>query len=495
MKRRAFLCILFLSLPLRAEAQGNWNQALAGRVYTAAFAFMAPRTLVPIPLADLTLWGLRGLTALDPSVAPAMTAHQISLYDRGQPVLSLPLPKAGDTAAWGALAALLCNRAAALSPAVAQAGTGGIITSFFDELFNHLDPYSRYVAPDSHATDIPPADPGLSLGREGRHIVVENLDPSGPAARAGIRPGDRVLAIDGIATRGEDAYALNSALAGAEGSKVALRVAPRHGRARTVTVTRSASMPATVFSQMQGPNLLIQITGFEPGTAAAFQAQLAAGLAANPPPAGLILDLRGNRGGLLEQAVTVADSLISRGTIASTTGRNKEADQIWRATGQNLTGRLPIAVLVDGRTASAAEVLSAALADDGRGVVIGSATFGKGLVQAATELPDGGHLLVTWARLLAPLGWPLQGLGVLPQLCTSGDPSAVEAQLQALSAGQQPLAQALQAERAARPGITLPQILQLRDACPAALGSSLDLQAAQFLLSTPPAYQAALISP
>ena len=495
MKRRAFLCILFLSLPLRAEAQGNnWNQKLAGSVYASAFAFMEPRTLVPIPLADLTLWGLRGLTALDPSVAPVMTAHQIALYDRGQAVMTLPLPQPGDVAAWGALAALLCDRAAALSPTVAQAGTGGIVTNFFDELFNHLDPYSRYVGPDSRTTDVPPADPGLSLALHGRHVVVDSVFPGGPAAAAGIVAGDRVLAINGDATRGADPYTLNGALTGAAGSQITLRIEPRRGRVRTFSLTRAPSVAVTVFSQQQGSNLLIQITGFEPGTAAAFQAQLAAGLAANPQPRGIIIDLRGNRGGLLEQAVTVADSLIPRGTIASTTGRDRDATQIWRATGQSMAGSLPIAVLVDGRTASAAEVLSAAVADDGRGVVIGSATFGKGLVQAATELPDGGHLLVTWARLLAPLGWTLQGLGVLPQLCTSGDPSAVETQLQALSGGQQPMAAALHAERTARPGLSLNQMLQLREACPAALGSSLDLQAAQFLLSTPPAYQAALIS-
>jgi carboxyl-terminal processing protease len=362
-------------------------------------------------------------------------------------------------------------------------------------LFNHLDPYSRYVGPDSHTTDMPPADPGLSLAFHGRHVVVESVFPSGPAAAAGIVAGDRVLAIDGNAIRGEDAYTLNGALAGAAGSQIRIRIQPRRGRARTLSLTRTASVPDTVFSQQHGANLLIQVTGFEPGTAAAFQAQLAAGLAANPQPRGIIIDLRGNRGGLLEQAVTVADTLIPRGTIASTTGRDRDATQIWRATGQSMAGSLPIAVLVDGRTASAAEVLAAALADDGRAAVIGSATFGKGLVQAATELPDGGHLLLTWARLLAPLGWPLQGLGVLPQLCTSGDAGAVESQLQALSAGQQPMAGALHAERASRPGISLNQILQLREACPAALGSSLDLQAAQFLLSTPPAYQTALIRP
>jgi carboxyl-terminal processing protease len=114
-------------------------------------------------------------------------------------------------------------------------------------------------------------------------------------------------------------------------------------------------------------------------------------------------------------------------------------------------------------------------------------------VQAATPLPDGGTLLVTWARLLAPLGWPLQGLGVMPQICTSGTSDSVEAQLEALNGGQQPLGAAIRASRAARPGITLDRILQIREACPAALGSSLDMQAAQFLVTTPSAYAAALI--
>jgi carboxyl-terminal processing protease len=308
-------------------------------------------------------------------------------------------------------------------------------------------------------------------------------------------PGDHILAIDGVSTRNQDSYALNAALGGAEGSEVTLLVEKHRARPRSISLTRVASAPVTVSSTLAGPNLVLTITGFETGTAAEFRQELVAGLAAHPDARGLILDLRGNRGGLLEQAVAVADSLINSGTIARATGRDPEADQLWQAGSGDIADGLPLAVLVDGRTASAAEVLAAALADDRRGVVIGSATFGKGLVQAGTDLPDGGHLLVTWARLLAPLGWPLQGLGVMPQLCTSGAADAVESQLEALTAGQQPMAATLQAERSARPGIPLDRILQLREACPAALGSSLDLQAAQFLLSTAPAYQAALIPP
>ncbi|MCB8879859.1 PDZ domain-containing protein [Acidisoma cellulosilytica] len=493
MRRRAFLVVLLFALPFRAEAQSNWNQGLAGSVYASAFSFMGPRTLQPIPLSNLTLWGLRGLTALDPSIAPSMTSSAIALNDRGAVVLSLPLPKAGDTAGWAALAALMCSKAAALSPAIAQAGTGGIVTSFFDELFNHLDPYSRYIAPNATAGAPAMADPGLDIALVRHHAVIGHVDPDGPAAAAGLLPGDRILAIDGVATHRQDSYTLNAALSGVAGSEVTLLIQQRRGKPRTFSLTRVATAPMTVLSSLAGPNLLVRITGFETATAAEFRQQVVAALAAHQGVQGVIIDLRGNRGGLLDQAVGVADSLIASGTIAQASGRDPQSDQHWQADAGDITAGLPIAVLVDGRTASAAEVLAAALSDDRRAVVIGSATFGKGLVQAATSLPDGGDLLVTWARLLAPLGWPLQGLGVMPQICTSGSADAVESQLQALTAGQQPMAATLQTERAARPGMTLDQILQLREACPAALGSSLDLQAAQFLLSTTPAYQTALI--
>ena len=93
--------------------------------------------------------------------------------------------------------------------------------------------------------------------------------------------------------------------------------------------------------------------------------------------------------------------------------------------------------MVDGRSASAAEILAAALADRGRGVVIGSSTLGKGLVQTIAPLPDGGELFVTWSRVLAPRGWPIQGLGVLPQVCTSLGQDTLSWQLAALAQGRQ----------------------------------------------------------
>ena len=111
-------------------------------------------------------------------------------------------------------------------------------------------------------------------------------------------------------------------------------------------------------------------------------------------------------------------------------------------------------LVIDGRTASAAEILAAALTDRGRAVAVGSTTLGKGLVQTIEPLPDGGELFVTWSRVLAPRGWPIQGLGVLPQVCTSLGEAALQRQLAALAEGQQPMQRAIDTERNARAPLT-----------------------------------------
>jgi carboxyl-terminal processing protease len=152
-------------------------------------------------------------------------------------------------------------------------------------------------------------------------------------------------------------------------------------------------------------------------------------------------------------------------------------------------------VVVDGRTASAAEVLAAALADHRRAVVIGSTTLGKGLVQTIAPLPDGGELFVTWSRLLAPRGWPIQGLGVVPQLCTSLGQDALQRNLATLARGQQPLQAGLERHRAARPPLAPAAVLEIRAICPAAEGGDLDMVAARDLVRTPSAYAAALLPP
>ena len=208
-----------------------------------------------------------------------------------------------------------------------------------------------------------------------------------------------------------------------------------------------------------------------------------------------MLDLRGNRGGLLRQAVAAADTLIPDGLVAMTQGRDPAAAHDFHAEGTDLGHGLPVVVMVDGRSASAAEILAAALADQGRAVVVGSSTLGKGLVQTIAPLPDGGELLVTWSRVLAPLGWPIQGLGVLPQVCTSLGVDSLTRQLAELTQGRSMLARPLQRHRSARAPLPPAEMLEIRNTCPAAEGRDTDLLAARKLIETPAAYAAALLGP
>jgi carboxyl-terminal processing protease len=254
-----------------------------------------------------------------------------------------------------------------------------------------------------------------------------------------------------------------------------------------------------VFVQRVGPALMIRISSFNRSTSPSLAAILASdgGTArGRVPSSGVVIDLRGDRGGLLRQAVDAASLFLLPGAIASTIGRDPEATHHFRSeAGQMVAGTLPVVVIVDGRTASSAEIFAAALQDRGRAVVIGSATLGKGLVQTVAPMPDGGELFVTWSRVLAPLGWPIQGLGVMPQVCTSLGQDSLGWQLATLGQGRQPMAQALVLHNTARAPLPPAQMLAIRSACPAAEARDSDLDVARFLIRNPAAYASALLPP
>lgn len=510
MNRRAFLFVLLIVMPVGlwapvAGAVPVFDAGVAASVWGAALSYIAPRSLQALSVPQMTVWGLNGLTALDPDLNATLQNNQLRLYGPDQLLIAVNAPPVDDAPGWGQAAAAVANAAFVASPALQQAGTQGVIDSFFDELFNHFDPYSRYEPPAQAAqnqlmiTGI--AGSGLTLARQGNKVVVASVAAAGPAAEAGVSVGAVVLAMNGKPAFASQVNNLNDELNGILGSSITLRLLDPADPANSndVKLTRALVPPQTVFDDsreagLQGA-LVLKITGFNKGTSEQFSAALLAGLGASPAPDSLVIDLRGNRGGVLRQAVLIADTLLPSGKIAEAAGRDPDADQDFTAEGSDLTGGLPMVVLVDGQSASAAEILAAALADDRRAVVVGSATLGKGLVQTVTALPDGGELFVTWSRVLAPRGWPLQTLGVLPQLCTSLGDNGLQSQLAALARGKNLLAPALAAARAARAPVPVPVILNIRNQCPADIGGALDYTAAASLLASPARYQAALMPP
>ena len=317
-------------------------------------------------------------------------------------------------------------------------------------------------------------------------------------------PHGHVIALDGSASMIEAArerlggqanieFTVMDLLEGDEDTVVQVTWRTRDGKVRESQTPRELVPPETVFSEMVGNILLVRISGFSSTTDSHLLLVLRDAFGGGRPVDGIIVDLRGNRGGLVRQAVSAADILLPPGIVAITAGRAPEANHVWRSYADELGEDIPVVVVVDGRTASAAEILAAALADRGRAVVVGSSTLGKGLVQTIAQMPDGGELFVTWSRILAPLGWPIHGLGLLPQVCTSRGMDVVRRQLEALAAGRNNMGPDISAHRKARAPLTAARIQTIRNACPPAEGREVDLDAARALIANPVAYETALL--
>ncbi len=464
--------------------------------------------------ASLALWSLRGLEVLEPLLSPEVRGGGDALVLGAGPerpplaVRALPAlpPGTAPEAAAPPLAAILAAMFEAAwrsSPPLRRAGPERMLRSAFEELFDHLDPHSRYLTPEeawaARVRRVGQAGLGLRLGagRGGREVVVAALSPNGPAAAAGVRFGDRVLAVDGVPVSARDLGFAATLLEGPADTEVELRF-ERSGRRRTVLLRRLLAPSVSVRSEARDGVLWLRVEAFTGSTdgrlASALRAGAEPGTAAAAAARGVVLDLRGNRGGLLGQAVAVAGAFLPGGTLARTTGRHPDAARVWEANGPDLSEGLPLVVLVDGRSASAAEIVAAALGDRGRAVVVGSATTGKGLIQAVVPLPNGGELLVTWSQVLGPGGWPIHGIGVIPAVCTSLGAEALARDLALLRQGEPPSGAGIARLRASRPPPPLEtaEIAALRASCPPAEGREADEAVARALLDSPTAYATAL---
>ncbi|CAI9119917.1 S41 family peptidase [Brytella acorum] len=486
-----------------SSVSAPFDGAMIGAVLTSALRFIEPRTLDPHSAHRLCWWGLDGLTAIDPALAitevPAKSPHEpaiVQLINSQTVIGSYPMPQENDVPGWVSLVVHAAQDAWSHSDAVRSSGDGAILQSFFDELFNHLDPYSRYIAPTPAVQDRTnriggSAGIGISLKRDGKGLYIASVNATGPAWAAGVNTGQRLYAVNGHTVRDATPEAVMQWLSGEADSAVSITIADPGRRRATVSMRRDTVPPQTVFVQTRGHVAILRIAAFSTNTADELSQYLDQ-ITQNARLDGLILDLRGDRGGVLQQAVTAASLLLDKGVAVITKGRDPQANHVWAVRGGDMTKGAPIAIMVDGRTASAAEILAAALADHRRAVVIGSATLGKGLVQTIGQMPDGGELFVTWSRVLAPLGWPLQGLGVMPQICTSRGSADTDRQLRALRGGTSSEAATVKASRAARYPLSVANILDIRRDCPAALGTDADLDAAFALLNSKEAYRAAV---
>ena len=278
-------------------------------------------------------------------------------------------------------------------------------------LYELRDPYSTFLPPDRFArlnesTSGNYAGLGVEVDlRDGWLIVVAPL-PGGPAERAGLQPGDRIIEISGKATKGWTNEEASKLLRGKPGTLVTMKIerpgisTPLEFRMQRTTIHQSAVRRAALLSDGVG---YIDLKAFSDSTAKELTTAVTALLARGMKT--LVLDLRTNPGGLLTQGVRVSDLFLNQGQkIVSMRGRLPETNRDYADTAQQRWPDLPLLVLVDGRSASAAEIVAGALQDHDRAVVVGTPTYGKGSAQSVIPFGDQGGLKITTARWFTPAG-------------------------------------------------------------------------------------------
>jgi len=295
-------------------------------------------------------------------------------------------------------------------------------------MVSSLDPHSSYMDAKSF-TDMQIQTKGEFGGlgievtmEDGLIKVVSPIDDT-PAARAGLMPGDYIAAIDGTPVQGMALSDAIDKMRGPTGTKITVTVL-RKGEKKPfdVTMMRAVVKVDSVKWHREGDIGYIRLTAFnertDPGLEKAV-ASLKTQIGANNIK-GYIIDLRNNPGGLLDQAISVSDDMLNSGEIVSTRGRHPQDTQRYDAKRGDITGGKPIVVLINGGTASAAEIVSGALQDHKRATIIGMTSFGKGSVQTIIPLGEGGGALrLTTARYYTPSGHSIQATGIQPDIAVA----------------------------------------------------------------------------
>jgi len=294
-----------------------------------------------------------------------------------------------------------------------------VFKSSISGMLGVLDPHSTYFDPVEYATfrteqrseyyGIGATIEDLREGKDVNTFIRATFNES-PAARAGLRFGDRIVAVDGQSMKGKTYPEVRKFLLGPRGTTVKVTVLhPANSQIETVNIVRDAvPLPSIAQSYMLQPGVgyVAMTGGFNLTTADEFDQSLkqlhAKGMNM------LILDLRGNRGGLLIQAVRVANAFLQRGqTIVAQKGRFRDSSQTYNAINES-PDNVPLVILVNGETASAAEIVAGALQDHDRALILGETTFGKGLVQFPFQLDYDSALLLTIAKYTTPSGRLIQ---------------------------------------------------------------------------------------
>jgi carboxyl-terminal processing protease len=305
---------------------------------------------------------------------------------------------------------------------VDEINSSKVISGAINGMLGSLDPHSAYMTPEDFK-DLEEETSGSFTGigieismRDGVLTAVAPIEGT-PADRQGIKSGDQIVRISGELTKTMTLMEAVKKLRGAKGTPVTITVHRQEWKEpRDFTLIREAIPLVSVkYTELETGFSYIRVSNFQATTTKDLRNALRS-LKKKHRILGVVLDLRNNPGGLLDQAVKVADIFLDKGVIVSTKGRNKEEQMVFEAHPDDSYTNFPLVVVVNGGSASGSEIVAGALQDHKRAIILGTTTFGKGSVQTILPLPEGAGLRLTTAKYYTPSGDSIQATGIKPDM-------------------------------------------------------------------------------
>lgn len=303
----------------------------------------------------------------------------------------------------------------------------GVLFGLEDQFTSFVTPSAAKLIEEDSTGSFSGIGAVVQLNKQ-RILQISRVYPDSPAEKSGLKAGDLITEVDGQSIIGDDLSAQVAKVRGPAGTVVKLTIVRGEDAPFAVEVTRAKIEIKLVESKMIGDIAYVALSKFDSTTTAQELGAAIQALLANNPK-GLILDLRGNPGGFLDQSIAVADLFLKDGVVLYERTKSGE-ERVFQSDNEGLAQDIPLVVLVNGGSASASEIVAGAIQDRGRGVLIGEKSFGKGSVQQINRLSDGSQLRVTIARWFTPNNRAIHGEGLEPDITVeSSDDPKIDTQL------------------------------------------------------------------